>query len=226
MIREIDIAWLAGIVDGEGCFHFAARKSKLTFIDCWLQVGMCHKETVDRVARLMSTLSEYKVCARFRRPYADPHGYARRDQWIAAVYQKRAMLRITRALLPYLVTKQLEARLVISFLERSISSGKYKATVLDRAMAEVAQKLKLGRGEAPAEANQLLGEVIPNQATVGKVAVEGLQTRSVSPNNNPTHECPTPSSEGGDIVDSSVKAEGFGIKSPKGSKKSPALLQN
>jgi len=116
--------------------------------------------------------------------------------------------------------------LVISFLERSISSGKYKATVLDRAMAEVAQKLKLGRGEAPAEANQLLGEVIPNQATVGKVAVEGLQTRSVSPNNNPTHECPTPSSEGGDIVDSSVKAEGFGIKSPKGSKKSPALLQN
>ena len=54
---------------------------------------------------------------------------------------------------------------------------------------------------------------ISNQATEGTGSVEGSETRSVSPNNNLTHERPT-SFNDDDIVRTSVKAEEDGIKSP------------
>ena len=71
------------------------------------------------------------------------------------------------------------------------------ATALDVALLNALSVVKRNGGEAPAEIEQMIREVIPSQADAGHrqaddEATEGVETRSVSPNNNPTHECPTP----------------------------------
>lgn len=51
MIRTLDIAWLAGLLEGEGCFTIDMKKGKPASIRLYL--GMTDKEPVEKAARLI-----------------------------------------------------------------------------------------------------------------------------------------------------------------------------
>lgn len=191
--------WLAGLFDGEGCVYMgvSTRKHTKERIDCWLMIGMTHQPTIELAAEILGKISGDPGRVKFRPPSPDARYPAtkRKDKWVTATSSKRGTLRALNAMLPFLCTKQIEARLMIQFLERATMTKKYMATKVDLFVADVVRRLKHGDGEAPADAAQLLrGEVIPNQAISGldgaSSEVEGLQTTRVMPK-DPSHECPT-----------------------------------
>ncbi len=195
MLKDTDIAWLAGIVDGEGSLVVFKDKRANRGINVHVTMNMVDLETIERVGRLFRAISGDKVPVREKRPLS---GFSRRLQFVVDVCSKRGCLRTLEALLPYLVTKKLQAQLICTILYRAVDVKKYQCSALDYATMDVIKRLKRdGCGEARVEAHQILGQVIPSQAvrepapTAGN-RTEGVETRSVSSNDNPTHECPAP----------------------------------
>lgn len=200
---ETDIAWLAGIVDGEGCFTLkrpivrlsGARKGSNTSYQCWLVLCNTSKAMMDRVVRIYADLGVEHP--KMRKVWKGSK--ATRWQYWIHVQKKHELLKITEILRPYLVAKRLEAEVVAWFLRRACQEKAYHPTHLDIAMLETLSPLKKAGGEAPVEVADLLREVIPSQAELGiyysqksKKGSEGVETRAVSSTDNPPHECPTP----------------------------------
>lgn len=194
-LTELELAWLGGLFDGEGCLFLAVRTDYPTHrsIRCDIRVGMAHHDTIDRVADMLTAIlgsddsvglaTEKRVIKR-ERPLRN-----------ATVHGRRSVLRVLEVLRPYLFTKALEADLALSYLKKSAHHTRYCATDLDRAMAEAATELRNGRGEARAKELLLLDQVIPSQAASGEPPArdaEGVETRGLSPDNKDPHECPAP----------------------------------
>jgi hypothetical protein len=51
-LTETEVAWLAGLLEGEGCFYFNPRKKNP---DTKIQLSMTDKDIVERVAKMFST---------------------------------------------------------------------------------------------------------------------------------------------------------------------------
>lgn len=198
-VSEADLAWLAGIVDGEGCFSVKrpiVRKSyqsgKRTSYQLWLVICNTSEPMMRRVRDIYDALGV--TGAKPRRVWKGKKA-TRWQHWLE-IAQKHELLRVTQAILPHLTAKRDEALVVEWFLKRACGVKNYKPTSLDRLALESMAAIKRNGGEAPAEILELLREVIPSQAVSGDHAAggqetEGVETRSVSPNDNPTHECPT-----------------------------------
>lgn len=117
---------------------------------------------------------------------------ATRWQYWLHVAKKEQVRKLAKLLLPYLIAKKDEAEIVIWYLDRACVDRAHKSTELERKMLDLLSIIKRNGGEAPAEIANRIREVIPSQATLGQSGVEGVETRSVSPNNNPIQECPAP----------------------------------
>lgn len=185
-----DIAWLAGIVDGEGCFsvkrnHGAAKSAHMVCL------VLCNtsEPMIDRVVRILDELgikhgSIRKVWKGIR---------ATRWQYWVDVMSKYSLLRLTETLLPHLTAKRVEAEVVQWFLRRQCSVKFYRQTALDQLVLNTLSAVKRNGGEAPAEVREILGEVIPSQVVSGAQSgngTKGVEARSVSSSDNPTQECP------------------------------------
>jgi hypothetical protein len=200
-LNDTDIAWLAGIIDGEGCFSIKrpiVRKSgeRVGYKTCyqvWLVVCNTSEPMIERVRSILEAagIKHQPI----RKVWKGDK--ATRWQWWIHIAKKRELLRATELLLPHLTAKKVEAEVVAWFLRRACKKSVYRTTHLDRAVLDALSLVKRNGGEAPAEVAELLRAVIPSQAVSGDrmpsdQETEGVETRSVSPNNNPTHECPAP----------------------------------
>lgn len=194
MIKDTDIAWLAGIVDGEGCFSMKRqvrrRYGGWTCYQVWLVICNTNKPMIDRAVEIVARLG-------LRRPSVRrvwKGAKATRWQYWMNICRKDDLLTITKALIPHLTAKRPEAEIVAWFLTRACAEKAYKRTPLDIAVLDSLSKIKANGGEAPMEL-AWLHEVIPCQADGGlrkDEPSEGVQTRGVTPKNNLPHECPTP----------------------------------
>lgn len=191
-----DIAWLAGIIDGEGCFTVkspirrlsGARKGSNTSYQVWIVLCNTSKTMVDRAARILTEAGVHYQP--IRKVWKGKR--ATRWQYWLHVARKDDVLRATELLLPHLTAKTLEAEIVAWFYRRACMDKQHKATPLEKAMLDCMSGIKRCGGEAPAEIRAMLREVIPSQAVLGIIGTEGVETRSVSPNNNLTQELPGP----------------------------------
>lgn len=196
-VKETETAWLAGIVDGEGCIAFLRRTdyvsrdgtNRLLEVRCDVKIAMADEDTINFVGQLIAEIvGEDNV-----RVFCEQRKIARtRPLWRVEVNSKGGTQTLLKALLPYLVTKRIEALLVLDYLSRSVDSKKYKATDRDRLLAHLATGLRHGSGEARAEALIVLSQVIPSQAEgIVLRTSEGVETRSVrNETNTPTQERP------------------------------------
>lgn len=198
MVKDTDIAWLAGIVDGEGCFSVkrpidrADGKYKTAY-QVWLVLCNTSEAMIQRSAAILTDAGiHYQP---IRRVWKGAR--ATRWQYWLHVARKIDLLRTTQILLPQLTAKRLEAEIVVWYLTRACQHKVYRTTALDRVLLDAMATIKRNSGEAPTEIRELLREVIPSQAVLGQSSIaieraEGVETRSVSPNDNPTHERPVP----------------------------------
>lgn len=194
-----NIAWLAGIVDGEGCFTVkrpikrksGKRSGDSTSYQLWMVLCNTSKPMIDRVSMI---LSENGVQHQpIRRVWKGKK--ATRWQFWIHVARKRDLLRLTEILLPHLTAKRDEAEIVFWYLTRACQKTVYRTSAVEAAVLDSMAVIKRNGGEAPSEVKAMLREVIPSQAESGNhepcgLDSEGVETRSVSPNKNPTHECP------------------------------------
>ncbi len=219
MFTELDIAWLAGLVDGEGSLVVFHDKRANHGLLVHVTMNMVDKETIERVGAIFRELSGDRVPVREKRPLS---GFSRRLQHVVDVSSKAGCLRTLLALRPYLVTKRLQAELIINILRRAVQEKKYSITAIDTVMFELSKRLKRDdSGEARAEAEALLRQVTPSQsiprlATTARDRMAGVETRRVRRNDNPVHERPAPTTssvEDEDIVQSPGESLGPSLNS-------------
>lgn len=105
-----ETAWLAGLVDGEGCIYIARRKPYASLRSyryvLGLKIAMCHKPTIDRVAELTGIGSKHKA----QNPGGPRSSTA--YTWLATADNAA---RVITEIQPYLITKSEEAKVAIEF---------------------------------------------------------------------------------------------------------------
>jgi len=158
---EHRIAWLAGLLDGEGCIYMglSTRKHTTGFIDCKVGLEMTHKITVDYAAAIMREIAPdpFRVKVRKRREKRLGGDY-RKQQYTASASSQQGTLQLLTVLCPYMVTKQTEARLAIDYLRRATAVTKYRVSERDRTIAECVRRLKKDDLQALADAVRLLDD--------------------------------------------------------------------
>lgn len=199
MIKETDIAWLAGLLDGEGCLtYFRQKRSGAVNQLVWhLNMAMTDREVVEEAARILRDLSGDRVNVRSRNPLS---GFSKRTQYVIDVSTKGGILRALHALEPFFRRLKLQALLVMDVLERATRVKRYSATRLDYLIVDILKRLKRGCKEARAEAEDVLAarrQVTLSQAGLGLVPMtsdrpEGAETTGLTPKNNSPQERPAP----------------------------------
>lgn len=121
-VREVDVAWAAGIVDGEG--HIGVYKSKIhrshqtVKYGLRLKVAMTHLETLTKLHAVLGVGSLHPGVVR-KSTY--------RKVWVLDLCSRQAEMAI-RLLLPYLVTKREEAKVGLEFQTTFTRTGGRKLT--------------------------------------------------------------------------------------------------
>jgi len=200
MSFDTDIAWLAGIIDGEGCFSVKRQVKRLSgnrvvmraCYQVWIVVCNTSEPMIRRIEKVLDAIGVKHQPV--RRVWKGKK--ATRWQYWIHVARKHEVLLLTEALLPHLTAKKDEAEVVAWYMRRACAEKQHSTSLFERTALEAMSLIKRNGGEAPAEVRELLREVIPSQAAVGHhesgEAAEGVETRVVSPNDNPPHECPAP----------------------------------
>jgi hypothetical protein len=114
-MTDIELGWVAGIVDGEGCIHISKLQSVPTcrspVYRLVLRVTMGHLPTVQRLHTLTGQGTVQKHAPRGPQTNAS-------YTWMCQQLQTAAILRQLR---PYLVTKAVEADLGLKFAALPLS---------------------------------------------------------------------------------------------------------
>jgi len=105
-LNSIQLAYLAGLIDGEGCLTITARQN--IGLNPMLHIGMIDKNTIDTVFNWLkaSGVNCYRWTARRRRNHP-----------LHAIVVRKVvqLLPLLEALRPYLITKLKQALLLIDF---------------------------------------------------------------------------------------------------------------
>ena len=111
MDKEV-LAWAAGLIDGEGCISIAKadRKLKSPHYKMQVQVAMCHKPTIERLYEMFGGSVSMR------------HGKGHnRNSWTWTIFNNQAAV-LLKSLLPYMVTKQDEAKVAVEFQEHVVAT--------------------------------------------------------------------------------------------------------
>lgn len=113
MSTELDYAWAAGIIDGEGCIfiarHLPSGKPggcKTPSYSLGIKVTMGHEPTILRLRELFGSGSKHKV---------DQVGWNPAYTWLA---QAEIARKVLEKIQPYCLTKAEEIQVAMEFLER------------------------------------------------------------------------------------------------------------
>jgi hypothetical protein len=99
---DLDLAWLAGLIDGEGCITIGPAYGDEWYIA--LLVTMCDEETIRFVKELAQCGSVI----------AGTPKQARRSDWHRFQAQGHGAIRVLRSVVPYLRTKREQAEFALS----------------------------------------------------------------------------------------------------------------
>lgn len=132
-MKETDLAWAAGIIDGEGCisiqrcYHTANRPPCYTL---FVTAGMVHKPTAERLRRL------FGGCLYMKKPRNPKHQVG----WYWYVASRKAA-EVLEIVYPYLFTKHKQAGLGIRFSKRQLVPRQYRRKPIPQAFLREREKL-------------------------------------------------------------------------------------
>lgn len=120
---EVDTSWLAGFIDGEGCFMMrkqaGAYMKRINFVHYRPCIRICntHMPTLDRVTEILK-VHELPVHVSHRK-YTNPKYLPAWDVEVAGIKRAAKWLPL---LIPFLYTKKEQAELMLEFCESRLSS--------------------------------------------------------------------------------------------------------
>ena len=187
-VTDIELAWMACALDGEGNITlYPQTQNGYSTYRPVLQVINTNRDFVAHAARICIDMGATFVKI-YRRSAQEPY---------QQVYQlqlrgQSAVRLVLTKLLPWLIIKQDFAKALVEYLnathKRAMSRAPKEPWEIEEAERIRAKYMPRSRSHANGKAPD--SEVIPCQAAEGNGSAEGVETRSVSPNNNPTHERP------------------------------------
>ena len=77
-----DIAWLAGILEGEGSFHSYMHQKR--WLTARISINMTDRDVIARIAKIIK-------CTSFRGPYKNDSHLGKKPLWALAVSGRRAI---------------------------------------------------------------------------------------------------------------------------------------
>ncbi|RKY38523.1 MAG: hypothetical protein DRP75_04355 [Candidatus Omnitrophota bacterium] len=138
---EIDLAYLAGIIDGEGCItiHRTAQRRKNSdgkTLQPMLTITNCDSNIIARCQEILNRLeiNGHLKSSSIRRPSSWKTCY-----WFTVSGFK--IKRILDAIKPYLVGKQGQCELVLNFINSRLSKGTPKAFPYDENEKEIVNQI-------------------------------------------------------------------------------------
>ena len=139
-VTEKDLAWLAGLSDGESCVRIEKKKGKRgTFVNYRLafEINMVHKETILRIFDIL------KVGSIFKKTSKNPKA---RISWVWKVNCSNAKI-VLKLLYPYVVTKKKEFEIALQFINL-LRTDKSNVTKFTKEEMKLREKLYLDLKEA------------------------------------------------------------------------------
>jgi len=139
-INEIaDLAWLAGIIDGEGCI-FARKVNKVANVDCRVAIQAASIRMIDDVSRIYDRYGIAYTREMRTRPRHN------RSMHKVDIWRRAHVCKLLRLLLPYLRVKDREAEVVLEWFGKFPNekpSGSRKSTFKQRMrFIETVKRLK------------------------------------------------------------------------------------
>lgn len=124
-VLDTEVAWLAGLWDGEGSVGFVATSGKSHTITPTIQLSMTCGETVQKACRIVEAVTGYGTAAYCYRERKTEH---RDAHYLRVRGGAAAVLSLGRAMLPYAVTKRRAWEIVLEFTESRIDLNGVDAT--------------------------------------------------------------------------------------------------
>lgn len=118
MTVEIDLSWLAGIIDGEGCASLkkSQNKSGGPKYTPALRVGMTHQPTIRRAYEILETIS-VTGCQEYRSPGRD----GRQRSFNLTITMLSEIKTVCDAVLPYSLTKSRQLSLLSEYCTKRLA---------------------------------------------------------------------------------------------------------
>lgn len=113
-VSEIDYAWAAGILEGEGCFSIYRRKDRANTLNTSI---LCEMADEDVITKLFKVFGVGTVCLR-KNIAGRRDERKRKPTWIWSVQNKAGQLEVLMRVMPYLCSRRLEkARELLTSIE-------------------------------------------------------------------------------------------------------------
>ncbi len=154
MINMLDIAWLAGIFDGEGCVYVlnTKRQSKKSGNRVISSVGLNLANTSPQlVEKYISVLDTIGITPAV---FSEPR-YGTRTIYYVKVNRKHDALTLARIIVDFATSKQSELRMAIWYLERACKSRQHVASEQDKQVLKAITDVK-HNVDIPASVKRLL----------------------------------------------------------------------
>lgn len=213
-VNTNDLAWTAGLLEGEGSVGLYLRNranSAVYGMICIWNTDISMLQAAQAVL-IAHGVPSVRLTAAKRIKLQDTH--VRKTAYRIVISDKFSVAVTLRLLVPFMRgAKKVLAMAVLSFTERQASVMRYKMTDADAKLCELTHSAQRDFGGPLNELSDFLSQIgdmssraIPTEATRGLVrfgyagnrqrriadaSVEPLETRSVTPKNNQTHERPT-----------------------------------
>jgi len=131
------VAWLAGLVDGEGCLYARHSTKTQNSIEVRLELQTVSLTMIDAVAEILDALN---VSYTREAPRMQPK--STRPAIRLRVTPKASLHKLLTALLPYLVNKRPEAVRLLAFLDAAVAVKHYRLQPADHLVAHDLKALK------------------------------------------------------------------------------------
>lgn len=117
-LSNIELGWLCGLIDGEGCIYICKRGGQRTDYKAGIKVAMCCHDTIEYLADLLKRVNvPYHIVKR-----EGSKKNNRSASWALSIEGHKRALKILPLITPHLVTKKQQAQVVWQFCQERDNS--------------------------------------------------------------------------------------------------------
>ncbi len=120
VLSDYDTGWLAGFMDGEGCFNFTERREKGQR-NSWRPIVTIVNTHVSTLEKCVSILDAAGVAHYIR--WYNPNNPKYAWRWDLQIAGHKRLLRLLNWITPHLFTKQKQAEGILDFLNLRAPKG-------------------------------------------------------------------------------------------------------
>jgi hypothetical protein len=126
-VKDTDLAWCAGIIDGEGTITFKANNTErnLSIIPT-IMFTMTHRETVEHFKSIVRTGTV------FSQGFPQSPNHKEKFVWLSA--NTTTAIFVIKLIEPYLITKKKQAQLVLEYAAKCLTNKGEKITLEVKAL--------------------------------------------------------------------------------------------